>query len=151
VARRSGDEKRPPEPGDARAVPDPEAERAARRSRGREELLEVRPDRSAPFPSLEVRNPGHGTRYRVLWPTYPLSDPLACDCADFAHRGLGTCKHIEAVRLWAVEHEAELARPPAVSVPAVGWEEIDAAWAAPPGVSRLTPRRLRWAERTLLA
>jgi hypothetical protein len=150
MVRRSTPERLLPEPGAVRAAPDAETERAARRSRGREELLDVRPDPNAPFPTLVVRNPGRGTSYRVLWPTYPLPDPLSCDCADFAHRGLGTCKHIEAVRIWTAEHEAELARPFAPKPSPIGWEELDAAWTAPPNEKRLTPRRLRWAERTLL-
>ncbi|HEV2450002.1 MAG TPA: hypothetical protein VGU43_06315 [Thermoplasmata archaeon] len=132
------------------AAPDPEAERQARRTRGREELFDVRADRRSPFPALEVRNPGHGTRYEVFWPTYPLSEPLFCDCADFAHRGLGTCKHIEAARLWAAEHESELAAPFPLRAPPVSWGELDRASSALERGHGVTPQRLRWAEATLL-
>lgn len=137
--------------GEGPPVPaDPEAERQARRTRGREELFDVRADRRSPFPALEVRNPGHGTRYTVFWPSYPRADSLSCDCADFAHRGLGTCKHIEAARLWAAEHESELAAPFALRPPDVTWEELDrAAGLLQPG-GGITPRRLRWAEAPLV-
>lgn len=140
----------PGEQGVARAASDPEAERQARRTRGREELFDVRADRRSPFPALEVRNPGHGTRYEVFWPTYPLADPLFCDCADFAHRGLGTCKHIEAARLWAAEHEGELALPFAHRSPPVEWGELDRAAAVLEGGRGITPHRLRWGEAALL-
>ncbi len=79
--------------GDADAV-------ASRRLRAAEEPLDVRLVRRDPFVELEVRNPLHGTRYRVFFPSYPERDAALCTCTDFARRGLGTCKHVEAGWEW---------------------------------------------------
>jgi hypothetical protein len=75
-------------------------ERRARRTRAVEEPLDVRPRDDLPFPSLEVSNPLHQTRYRVLLPGYPARDGAMCTCTDFARRGIGTCKHLEAGWIW---------------------------------------------------
>ncbi|HYA10325.1 MAG TPA: hypothetical protein VEH10_01450 [Thermoplasmata archaeon] len=81
------------------AVPDAEA-LATRRRRAVEEPLDVRLRSSEPFVDLEVRNPVHRTSYRVLFPEYPARDSALCTCTDFARRGLGTCKHVEAGWSW---------------------------------------------------
>jgi hypothetical protein len=118
----------PPGPGRAgRPVSDPEAVRS-RRLRAAEEPLDVRIRATEPFVRLEVLNPIHRTRYRVFLPLFPQRDTALCTCPDFARRGLGTCKHLEAVWSW-------LGTPPRLSgeVPAgpAGpsaerlWKEID--------------------------
>lgn len=101
---------------------------AARRRRAAEELLDVRLRSRDPFVELEVRNPVHRTSYRVLCPAYPERDPTLCTCTDFARRGLGTCKHVEAGWDWLSGRSAlpEPEGPPARPVPdRAAWEEID--------------------------
>ncbi len=61
-----------------------------------EEVLDVRLVRTEPVVELEVRNPQHHTRYRVFLPEAPGRGAALCTCIDFARRGLGTCKHVEA-------------------------------------------------------
>lgn len=77
---------------------------------------------------LDVRNPLHGTEYRVLLPEFPRPDSALCTCTDFARRGLGTCKHIEAAFAWLSSHPeaSALGRPEAPGPSARGlWKEID--------------------------
>lgn len=97
----------PPGP---RSPPGPEAvsrARDERRQRARREALDVREKADRPYRSFEVRNPMHGTHYRVLAPgPEPL---LLCPCPDFGRRDVGTCKHVEAVRAFL----AESGSPPA--------------------------------------
>jgi hypothetical protein len=81
-------------------APPPGEAIAQRRLRAVEEVLDVRRLESTPYPHLEVRNPVHRTRYLVLFPLYPDEEPAFCTCSDFARRGLGTCKHIEAAFRW---------------------------------------------------
>ena len=77
-----------------------------------EEPLDVRIRSSQPYPLLEVRNPIHGTGYLVMLPEYPQRSSALCTCTDFARRGLGTCKHIEAGFRWLTDHpEAPPLRP----------------------------------------
>lgn len=107
--------------------PAPEA-LAARRRRAVEELLDVRLRAREPYVVLEVRNPVHRTSYRVLFPEYPHRDSALCTCTDFARRGLGTCKHLEAGWSWLASlpelPEPALPRaPPAASDEL--WGEID--------------------------
>ncbi|MGD0249441.1 MAG: hypothetical protein ABSB97_00895 [Thermoplasmata archaeon] len=85
-------------PGERRAAVD------ERRTRAVEEPLDVRLRSSDVYPVLEVRNPLHGTAYRVLLPEFPSASSALCTCTDFARRGLGTCKHIEAGYRWFGEH-----------------------------------------------
>ncbi|HKS59857.1 MAG TPA: hypothetical protein VJS68_03665 [Thermoplasmata archaeon] len=91
------------------------------------EPLDVRPRVETIYPILEVRNPVKETRYRVLLPAYPSVDPALCDCTDFARRGLGTCKHIEAARRWIREHpETPLQRPRSSMDSSTDiWKEVD--------------------------
>jgi hypothetical protein len=77
---------------------------AERKSRALEEPLDVRLERREPFPLLEVRNPLHRTEYRVMLPLFPDRTVALCTCTDFARRGLGTCKHIEAAGRWLERH-----------------------------------------------
>lgn len=94
-----------------RAPSDPaerEVQTARRRSRALEEPLDVRPRGDAPFPELEVRNPVRQTRYRVLLPAWPSRESAMCLCTDFARRGLGTCKHLEAAWNWLAFHPEPL-------------------------------------------
>jgi hypothetical protein len=105
----------------------------ARRARALEEPLDVRLDRAVPYPQLEVRNPIHGTAYLVLLPESPARTGALCTCTDFARRGLGTCKHIEAgVRWWREHPDATPLRPvrtEASDVAAV-WRRVDRRIAA---------------------
>lgn len=64
-----------------------------------------------PLVDLEVRNPVHRTSYRVLFPEYPGRDAAFCSCTDFARRGLGTCKHVEAAWSW-LQSAAKLPEAP---------------------------------------
>lgn len=100
-----------------------------RRQRAIEEALDVRVRSIDPYLELEVRNPIHRTGYHVLMPTYPTGDLALCTCSDFARRGLGTCKHIEAVRRWLEAHPEPRApgarKPRPRSTPL--WAQIDRA------------------------
>ena len=113
-------------------APSPDADelRAAvdeRRQRAIEEPLDVRVRATQPYLRIEVRNPIHETRYLVLFPTYPSLDTALCTCTDFARRGLGTCKHIEAVDRWLATHPDAAPSPPLRPGPAPAsvWREID--------------------------
>jgi hypothetical protein len=136
-------------------VPDRREAVRERRQRAAEEPLDLRVRARLPYPVLAVRNPLHGTEYRVLWPTFPARDVILCTCTDFARRGLGTCKHIEAVLRWFPAHEAdepELARR---SKPKpLPWRTIDRAIAVlvpgsyPPSVTWRKPGRLLFEPRS---
>jgi len=82
--------------------------------RAAEEPLDVRWRISSPFAELEVSNPLHRTRYRVFLTQYPEREGALCTCTDFARRGLGTCKHLEAAWSWVAAHppEATTGEPP---------------------------------------
>lgn len=124
------------------AVDEEEALRSRRR-RATEEALEVRLRSERPVVELEVRNPAHGTSYRVFLPEYPERASALCTCTDFARRGLGTCKHLEA----AVAASSDLAALPRVAggePPAVPagelWAELERLHAA---LLRHPPREIR--------
>jgi len=119
---------------------------ATRRRRAAEELLEVRLRYRTPVLELEVRNPVHRTSYRVLLPEYPLRESALCTCTDFARRGLGTCKHVEAGWDWlrGLGSLPEAPSAPAiVPAPAETWNEIDRRLAS---LIRSGPRRVREVE-----
>jgi hypothetical protein len=103
---------------------------AERRSRALEEPLAVRERDGAPYPLLEVRNPLHGTSYLVMLPAFPTREAELCTCTDFARRGLGTCKHIEAGYRWRAEHPPESPAGPRASGDG-RWKEIDRRVASP--------------------
>lgn len=132
-------------------------ERAAieeRRKRSVEEPLDVRLRQDTPFPILAVRNPLHGTEYLVMFPTYPSSDVALCTCTDFARRGLGLCKHIEAAERWlgrqTGKHPARALATRSAASPGV-WKRIDQALAgrefssAPASLAWRRPGRLLFA------
>jgi hypothetical protein len=98
-----------------------------RRSRALEEPLDLRLRQREPYPQVEVRNPLHRTTYLVLLPAYPDRSADMCTCADFARRGLGTCKHIEAADRWLASHADASPSSPAKSAirPSTVWKEID--------------------------
>lgn len=129
--------------------PPSEAERSAgaerRRSAAHEELFDLRIDPRASYVRVLVANPVHGTRYRVHLPEAPRFDSATCECADFSMRQIGTCKHLEAVRLWAAEHPEVLRspEPPRRSLAARRrWGEVDDLEAARARDPR--PASLRW-------
>lgn len=130
-----------------RKPPDPRdlaEELSERRSRALEEPLDLRLLQREPYPLVEVRNPLHRTAYLVMRPTWPEREPALCTCADFARRGLGTCKHVEAADRWLTNHPD--ARPPAASRPpvrpSVVWKEIDRRLAHE--MASALPASLRW-------
>jgi hypothetical protein len=105
----------------------------------------VRLRTARPFPTLEVRNPLHETRYLVMLPEFPRRDSALCTCADFARRGLGTCKHIEAAVPWLAEHPdaTPLIADRPRSLPGITvWKRVDSRLAALP--RERTPTALRW-------
>jgi hypothetical protein len=115
-------------------APSPPVDRG---SPGAREPLDVVPwTPPAPFPFLEVRNPAHQTRYCVALPEFPERRGALCSCEDFARRGKGTCKHIEAA--WV----AVRSRPPE-AIPPLDPEWLRTVWAE---VDRraYTPREGRW-------
>ena len=121
-------------------------ERRDRRARALEEPLDVRLRTAEVYPILEVRNPLHGTVYLVLLPEFPSMEAVFCTCTDFARRGLGTCKHIEAGHRWLVDHPgtAPLVPPGRAPRPRLGvWKEIDRRIAAVPKDAGPDSRRYR--------
>lgn len=76
---------------------------------------------------MEVRNPLHRTSYLVMLPTFPDRSTALCTCADFARRGLGSCKHIEAAERWLTNHPDAAPSTPGKPGPrtAAVWKEID--------------------------
>ncbi|HEY6239132.1 MAG TPA: hypothetical protein VIZ68_08115 [Thermoplasmata archaeon] len=126
--------------------------RAERRVRALETPLDIRWRPDPRFVRLEVRNPVHRTRYEVLLPAFPEADPGFCTCTDFAKRGIGTCKHLEAVRLWLEDHPGEVSRLalPRGTAGRATWAEIDRRL-RPSGRPRaLDARRLRYPGAVLL-
>jgi hypothetical protein len=110
-----------------------------------EEPLDLRLRQREPYPIVEVRNPLHKTSYLVLRPTYPERTPALCTCTDFARRGLGTCKHIEAADRWLSNHPTATPAPgPKASFsPDSAWQEIDRRLARAPTLHRPDIVRLR--------
>lgn len=113
------------------------------------ERLRVRPVPGQPFWVLAVRNPVHHTHYRVVLPEYPSGEARFCSCVDFARKGIGTCKHVEAATAWLESHP-EVSRP-AESRPGVSsvWRAIDAARKASEASGRPEPVRWRQPGRVL--
>jgi hypothetical protein len=104
---------------------DPQAV-AERRARSVEEPLDVQLRTADPYPLLEVRNPIHGTGYLVMLPEFPARTVALCTCTDFARRGLGTCKHIEAGVRWLSDHpDAPPLRPGGEARTSGLWKKID--------------------------
>lgn len=100
--------------------------RDERRHRALDEPLDVVPRPGYGFPTFEVRNARRKTRYTVLVPAFPDRDGALCGCPDFGRRGLGTCKHLEAVALFIDEHPEvgrEFPEGPSSSDPL--WTEVD--------------------------
>lgn len=103
---------------------------AERRARSLEEPLDVRLRGREPFPLVEVHNPIHRTAYLVMLPEFPSDAVRLCTCSDFARRGLGTCKHVEAAARWLRLHPTAPVPPETgarvgPSPRAGAWEEID--------------------------
>ncbi|MCI4318538.1 MAG: hypothetical protein L3K23_00160 [Thermoplasmata archaeon] len=115
------------------------------------EPLDVGPvDPPAPFPLVEVRNPSHGTRYRVALPEFPERQGALCSCEDFSRRGKGTCKHIEAAWL-ALRAQPPTPLPAPTADWAVAlWAEVDRRQSETEVGRPTGPRELRRAGRALL-
>jgi len=126
---------------------------AERRARALEEPLDVRLRRRRPFVVLEVRNPLHRTVHEVLLPEFPSRESALCTCTDFARRGLGTCKHIEAGLRWLGERPGA---EPIEAAPRLGsrasriWRRADAGLAAARRGGEIDPVRWRRVGRTLI-
>jgi hypothetical protein len=125
--------------------PDPAAV-AERKIRSVEEPLDVRLRSARPYPLLEVRNPIRETQYLVMLPEFPARESALCTCTDFARRGLGTCKHLEAGFRWLTEHPdappllPDDGRPPRS---AAIWKRVDQRLAASAKDPSLPARRWR--------
>jgi hypothetical protein len=117
---------------------------ADRRKRAIEEPLDVRLRTPRPYPLLEVRNPIHGTGYLVMLPEYPARTGALCTCTDFARRGLGTCKHIEAALRWIAENPDATPLRPETGRPRspVLWKKVDQRLAA--SLKDPAPPSRRW-------
>ena len=123
---------------------DRSVEVAERRARALEEPLDVRLRSSAPYPLLEVRNPIRSTQYLVMLPEHPDRASALCTCTDFARRGLGTCKHIEAAVRWMGEHpDTPPLRLPSRSRSATVWKRLDRRVNASPSSPESMGRRWR--------
>ena len=127
---------------DAQALAD---ELSERRSRALEEPLDLRLRQREPYPLVEVRNPLHRTTYLVMHPAYPDRETALCTCTDFARRGLGTCKHIEAADRWLRNHPDATPSPAPKSPPTADsvWREIDRRLAREPKAGRPASLRVR--------
>ena len=119
-------------------------ELSERRSRALEEPLDIVLRQREPYPLVEVRNPLHNTSYLVLRPSFPDRSTDLCTCADFARRGLGTCKHIEAADRWLASHpDAPPTRAPKPWVRGNAvWKEVDRRLER--REREATPESLRW-------
>ena len=141
---------------DSRGRRAPESERpseelsAERRSRALEEPLDVRPRPGSPYAGFEVRNPRRKTRYQVLMPEFPGRGAEFCSCSDFGRRGIGTCKHLEAVQLWIHEHPGEGGPTPEPFSGASTWASIDRGVRVAEGDRSPDPIRYRKAGRALI-
>jgi hypothetical protein len=127
----------PPERGD------PREELDQRRFRAIAEPLDVRWIASEPYPQLEVRNPTRRTSYLALWPAYPDRSPAFCTCSDFARRGLGDCKHLEAAWRWLAHPTKE--PPGGADRPAdiaALWDEVERRIAEGPAAAERGIREL---------
>jgi hypothetical protein len=58
-------------------------------------------------------------------PEFPGREGAFCSCTDFGRRGIGTCKHVEAVLLWRSENPGDGAPAPAPFDGSPVWEELD--------------------------
>jgi hypothetical protein len=131
-------------------APDASEPPAERRSRGREDLLDVRRLRELPLVAFEAVNRGRGSRYPVYLPAAPSLEGGMCTCEDFARRGRGTCKHLEAVGLFVAKHPEEAVASPRSTPLPRAWEEIDLRLAELGRDPRPWPVRLRWVGRALI-
>ena len=63
----------------------------------------------------------------MLLPGFPDLHGAFCTCTDFAKRGIGTCKHLEAAAIWLEENPEEVRTAPrtGVEAPRDLWPEID--------------------------
>ncbi len=114
-----------------------------RKFRALAEALDVRWVEREPYPAVEVRNPVRRTGYLTLWPAFPERTPALCTCTDFARRGLGDCKHLEAAWRWLARSPPphERRHPEDRAGVARVWEEIDRRLGALPPVAERDIRR----------
>jgi hypothetical protein len=99
-----------------------EEEILRRRERARQEEFEIAnlEPRYAVFSNFQVKSAVSGHTYQVEIRN-PRDGHFSCSCPDFRISGLGTCKHVEAVRLH-LEQSVERAWQQALKQ---GWGRID--------------------------
>ncbi len=123
---------------------------AQRRSRAIESPLDVRWRGDARFVHLVVRNPAHQSHYDVVFPAHPTREHAFCTCADFARRGLGTCKHVEAAWLWLEDRAGDRSERPEPPSQRAVWDEVDRRQRALPRLRLPAPLALRYPGEALL-
>ena len=80
-------------------------QRALRQQVAREEPLDVSAVDERNLPGeYEVRNPQTRQTYKVVY-RGAKSPWNYCSCMDFKTSGLGTCKHLEALKMWLGSHK----------------------------------------------
>ena len=75
-----------------------------RQAAQKENLLVRQPGDEGRYGVYEVRNPLSRSVYKVVY-RGASSKWNFCSCLDFKTNQLGTCKHIEAVKIWRVDHK----------------------------------------------
>ena len=81
-----------------------EWQRALRRQFAAREVLSISPNgEESAYGVFDVRNPKSKNWYKVVYRGVD-SRWNYCSCMDYKTNQLGTCKHIEAVRLWLENH-----------------------------------------------
>ncbi len=124
-----------------------------RRYRALSEPLDCRWLSREPYPMVEVRNPIRHTQYRTLWPAYPDRSPSLCTCTDYARRGLGDCKHLEAAWRWLARAPPEAVppeEPTAPRSPQAVWAGVDRSLAAAPPATERGIREIGTTGRVLI-
>lgn len=66
-----------------------------------------------------------GHTYHVTVPGFPSREGTQCSCPDFLTRGLGTCKHVEAMLAFAALNPPPSLAPP--ESPHPSWVELERA------------------------
>lgn len=91
---------------------------ALRRQTAKKEMFAISEKDRKDFPGYyNVINPVTGNEYKVVYRGQNSSWNY-CSCMDFKTSQLGTCKHLEAVKLWIEENHRKVCRtvPPYTSV-----------------------------------
>jgi hypothetical protein len=92
-----------------------------RRKRARGSHFRIEPE-ATEVPTWAVESESGG-KYRVMLPSFPSREGAQCSCPDFLTRGLGTCKHLEAVLAYAALNPPP--RPPPPRAERFPWEDLE--------------------------